>query len=150
MRTAGQMPGLRFFEGEEGDVQPGLWDRVKTLFSAPPRGFVEDALDQEVGGYDDVSGSGWNGEDTGLELEDLDDLGEVLLILGIGAMIAGLLWLRGRWTVREEERRRRAEREAVQGPIEREQNWAQPVPGMRREQAARDTIPEPLIDAPIP
>lgn len=158
MRTAGQMPGLRLFEGEEDDIQPGLWGRVSSVFTALPQEFDQDVLDPE--GFEDLSGSGWVGEDTGLEAEDIEDMAEVLAIVGIGALVVGLLWLRGRWSAWAEERRRRdgegngqadARRVVLVDPgIVAGPGIAVDPPGLPGAGRAADVVPEPLIGAPIP
>jgi len=142
MWTAGEMPGLRLFEGEEGDIQPGLWERIRSLFTSPIQPeFEGDILDPDGGGYDDLSGSGWTGEERGLEDEDLEDLGEVLAIVGIGALVVGLLWLRGTWVRWAEERRRREE------GVGRDRGG---LGGVAVQHGGEEVIPEPLIGAPIP
>ena len=138
MRTAGETPGLRLFGVEKDEPQTGLWERVKSLFTTPP-GYDENVLDPEGGTYEDLAGagSGWAGEEGGLEAEGFEDLGEVLVIAGVGCLVMGLLWMRARWAGWAEERRRR------QGQGVREQEGE----GVGR---AGDNLPEPLIDAPIP
>ena len=153
MRTAGEVPGLRFLEGEDDDLKSSARHRIRSIFSTPPE-YDAEALDTGEGGYDDLSGAGWTAEDGGLEEEDIDDLGEILIIVGIGCFIMGLLWLRGRWAVWAEERRLReaADRDrvgrgqegvdGVQVAVQRE--------GLNGEVGVGGVVPEPIINAPIP
>lgn len=85
------------FEKEEN--LPGLWERIKNLFTLPP-------LDQEQEGADDRSGAGYgwrNGEgEDGLaggefDLDEIDDLLETAVILFTMLGIGLLIWLRQRW-----------------------------------------------------
>jgi hypothetical protein len=88
---------------------PGLWDRIKNLFTIPPL----EGEGQEEGEYEDQSGSGsgWQtpegrrpggqgeGEGAGAEfdLDEIDDLLETAVILFTMLGIGCLIWLRQRW-----------------------------------------------------
>lgn len=155
MRTAGETPGLRLFESEEEDTQVGLWERIKSLFTAPP-GYDEDILDPEGAagvGYEDLSGvgSGWVGENEGgLEGEDMEDLGQVMMIFGVAGLVVGLIWLRARWTAWAEETERRRRGREQQGARGDGLAVAGPVLGVFGDGQLGGDLPEPLIDAPIP
>jgi hypothetical protein len=87
---------------------PGLWDRIKNLFTLPP---LEGEGEGE-GEYEDQSGSGsgWQtaegrrgaeGEGGGagaeFDLDEIDDLLETAVILFTMLGIGCLIWLRQRW-----------------------------------------------------
>ena len=119
--SGGSDPGLNFFEPK--DDLPGLWTRIKSLFT--PLLDPEAAGDDEgEGEWEDHSeaGSGWrqdpprraggnardgagrdmpgaqaDGGNNEFELDEVDDLLETLVILGVTLGIAGLVLLRQRW-----------------------------------------------------
>lgn len=108
--SGGSDPGLNLFE--KSDDLPGLWTRIKSLFNPlfEPGPEGEDDPDQlSDDEWDDHSttGSGWRqprrardaeGGDAGAgELDEVDDLLETLVILGVMLGIAGLVFLRQRW-----------------------------------------------------
>lgn len=115
--SGGSDPGLNLFE--KSDDLPGLWTRIKSLFTPlfePDGGEEADGdgdADHSADEWDDHSGtgSGWRqprrahdaeGADAGagggdFELDEVDDLLETIVILGVMLGIAGLVFLRQRW-----------------------------------------------------
>ncbi|WOO82405.1 Protein sel-1 1 [Vanrija pseudolonga] len=90
-KTRGAVPGLPLFE--EADDTPTLWEGIKGLFVAPPLDQdVADNLDDD--GEYDVSASGWGAGEQ--DLDDLGDIVESLVIIGLVGVIMLLFWLRGR------------------------------------------------------
>lgn len=128
--SGGSDPGLNFFEPK--DDLPGLWTRIKSLFT-PLLGPDEDGEGEGEGEWEDHSetGSGWrqeapqqrrqagggggggnvrdrdggrdmpgaqaDGGQNEFELDEVDDILETLVILGVMLGIAGLVLLRQRW-----------------------------------------------------
>lgn len=101
-RTGGAEPGLTLFEDDEAETTT-VWEGLRRLFLGPP-GAEEEPAEQ----YEDISGSGWEGnngrEEGGGDDEpavdfgdDFDDLLESALIIGIVLAISVLFWVRGRW-----------------------------------------------------
>lgn len=91
---------------EKAEDLPGLWDRIKNLFTIPPlEGEGEEAEYEDQSG----SGSGWQagrgggGEGEGggagaeFDLDEIDDLLETAVILFTMLGIGCLIWLRQRW-----------------------------------------------------
>lgn len=103
-------------------------------------------------GVEDFSGSGWVPDD--LQGEE-DDLFETALILGLGALVMGLVWVRGRWGQAEEARvRDRAQRENGAGAGVREvQGREGEGDEGRREREAEERVADGLPvgwEPPIP
>lgn len=115
---------MPLFEPDEN--LPGIWERIKAIFSPP---VIYDDYDGQDGGSehdamgaDDYSGAGWTGPDghrggadrggPALNAADLEeDLLESGVILGLGFAVMALVWIRGRWAAQEREREDRARRE---------------------------------------
>jgi len=122
LKTGGAIPGLSLFEDDEpleSDNTPktSFWSELKGIFSPP--GYVYDGEGEgavDVGDYHGA-GSGWTGEREndqgdiweGEGFED-EDLVETLVIIGLGAFIMFLFWVRGRYANWDEERRERERR----------------------------------------
>jgi hypothetical protein len=157
IRSGGTIPGLSLFDAEED--APTTWERLKSIFHPLPYYDDEDeaGLEREEG-VEDFSGSGWVPDD--LQGEE-DDLFETALILGMGALVMGLVWVRGRWGQAEEARvRDRAQREngagagaGVRGPERRDGEGEEGRRERDREREAEERAADGLPvgwEPPIP
>lgn len=72
---------------------------------------IENVLQQhERQQAEDFGGNGWITEDG----DGDEDLADTVMIIGLGMLVMGLFWIRGRWGQWAEERRVRIEREGEQ------------------------------------
>ncbi|ODN82905.1 hypothetical protein L202_01156 [Cryptococcus amylolentus CBS 6039] len=134
-KTRGATPGLALFDYDAVPVPASeslsTWARIKTLFTSPfewaDLEYAEDWEDN-LEPDDIVLGEGDLQDDRGTggddwEAEMFADLAEDMVLVGLLAAIAGLVWVRARWAAANQRARARALEAAVQG-----QGQALPVP----------------------